>query len=287
MGGLAIKSSSKIKMSQAEELSKKIISELKNKLKLNACTLGSIGKKDMNDYIGDIDIAIPVKFSDMTCDKIYNFMVDNFDAKDMKLSKGFKLLSIGVPFDDDKVAQVDFMFVKSLDNAKFLYHSPDYRNKESKFKGASRTDLMRTIVSETPVPEKYDKETYFKNGDLKTWWQFSLSANGELEIKHKTLESKKDPEKAVKNPVTIKEDTILYETDPDKIVSIIFGEDCDRINDLNSFESEVKYLLSDKYKYADSEELITNIFKQFIKNWGDLPENEKAVSFIKNNGLDK
>lgn len=274
-------------MSQAEELSKKIISELKNKLKLDACTLGSIGKKDEDDYIGDIDIAIPVNFSDMACDKIYNFMVDNFDAKDMKLSKGFKLLSVGVPFEDDKLAQVDFMFVKSLDNAKFLYHSPDYRNDESEYKGASRTDLMRTIVSETPVPEKYDKETYFKNGDLKTWWQFSLSANGELEIKHKTLESKKDPEKAVKNPVTIKEDTILYETDPDKIVSIIFGEECDRIKDLNSFESVVKYLLSDKYKYADSQELITNIFKQFIKNWGDLPENEKAVSFIKNNGLDK
>lgn len=287
MGGLAIKNTSKIPAKTALELGNNIISVLSDKLGIECCLLGSVGKKPDNEYSGDIDIAVIMKYNDSNIDKIYNLMSDEFEADGMNLSKGFKIMSIGVPFEDNKVGQVDFMFMKSLENAKFLWHSPDYRKNESNYKGASRTDLMRTVVSETPIPEKYDKEEYFSNGDLKSWWQFSLSSQGELEIKHKTVESKKDPEKSVKNPITIKEDTILYETDPDKIVKIIFGENCDRIKDLNSFESEVKYLLSDKYKYADSEDLITNIFKQFIKNWGDLPENEKAVNFIKKNGLDK
>lgn len=287
MGGLAIKNTSKIPAKTAEKLGNDIVSVLSSKLGIDSCILGSVGKKPDNEYSGDIDIAVIMKYNDDNIDKVYNLMVDKFNASGMNLSKGFKIMSIGVPFDGDKTGQVDFMFMKSLENAKFLWHSPDYKNNESNYKGASRTDLMRTVVSETPIPEKYDKEEYFKNGDLKSWWQFSLSSQGELEIKHKTVESKKDSEKAVKNPVTIKEDTILYETDPDEIVRIIFGDNCDRIKDLNSFESEVKYLLSNKYKYADSGDLVTNIFKQFIKNWGDLPENKKAVEFIKKNGLDK
>ena len=56
--------------------------------------------------------------------------------------------------------------------------------------------------------------------------------------------------------------------------------------DLNSFENEVAYLLSDDYKFSDSDELVKNIFKAFVERWGDLPENEKAVKFIKDNGLD-
>lgn len=288
MGGLAIKTSSKIPAKIAEKLGNDIIDMISGKQKVSCCLLGSTGKKKDDDYSGDIDIAVELEYTEKNIDKIYNFVVDYFNATDMHLSKGFKILSVGIPFDNEtKIAQVDFMFVKSLENAKFVYHSPNYKKDESAYKGASRTDLMRSVISETPVPAEYDNEEYFKSGDLKSWWQFSLSGDGELWLKHKTLQSKKDPEKSVKNPITIKEDSKLYETDPDKIVEIIFGEDCDRISDLNSFESEVKFLLSDKYKYGDSDEFIRNIFKHFLESWGDLPENEKAVKFVKENGLDK
>lgn len=288
MGGLAIKTSSKIPALTAKKMGDNITSFL-NKNGIESCILGSVGKKPENEFSGDIDIAVVLDYTDENIDKLYNLVVDNFDGIDgMKLSKGFKIMSVGMPFIDDaeKTAQIDFMFVNSIRNAKFLWHSPDYTKNESNFKGASRTDLLRTIVSETPVPEEYDKEEYFKNGDLKSWWQYSLNGQGELEMKHKTLQSKKDPEKKVKNPVTIKEDTKFIESDPDEIIKIIFGEECDRITDLNSFETEVDFIMSEKYKYSGTKDLLTNIFKSFIENWGDLPENEKAVKWIKENGLD-
>ena len=290
MGGLAIKTSSKIPSKTAVKLGNDIVEILQNKNNINSCILGSVGKKLDSDYSGDIDIAVELPYEEKNLQKVYNAISKYFksdDDLDIHNSGGFKIMSVGIPFDNNsKIAQVDFMFVKSLENAKFVYHSPDYRNNESEFKGASRTDLMRTVISETPVPEEYDNEEYFSNGDLKAWWQFSLSGDGELQLKHKTLQSKRNPDKALKNPVTIKEDTVIFETDPNKIVEYVYGEKCDRMVDLNSFENEVSYLLSDDYKFSDSGELVKNIFKAFVERWGDLPENEKAVKFIKDNGLD-
>lgn len=279
MGGKAIKSAKALFAKTAQAFADCIISKLKGE-GFSTCAVGSIGKKEDFEMSSDIDIAIKAPFDDETIVELKSILQKLFYAEEFKLSKGFKILHAGLPYKksgEKHIAQVDFMFCNNLSNAAFLWHSPDYKAKESKFKGASRTDLMRSIVVCTPVPKQYDKEDFFSNGDVKSWWHFSLSQLGELELKHKTLEGSRDPSRPLKNPKTIKEDTIVYAKDVDSIVSTVFGDKCSVDKDLNSFESEIEFLLSPQYKYGEDPDFIKMELESFINNFGDLEENALAV----------
>ena len=184
---------------------------------------------------------------------------------------GLKILSWAYPiqktdeYGDKKIdkVQVDFMFTDDIEYAKFMYHSPNFINRESQFKGLFRTNLMVICASHMPIDpnNEYYKTEYFEDGEIKSFWKYSLTYSAGLKLVHKTYDGKK---KRLKNPVKIKEDTIDVTKDINDIIEFIFGYEV-TLEDLNSFESIVKYLFSDDYVYR-SKERLDIIFEDFFND---------------------
>lgn len=88
--------------------------------------IGSVGKKDPDDFNGDIDIAI-------LCHDIseLEYMVDDvFGYLDTKVIESYYIVSIKYPYKDndiEKYVQCDFMIMWNPDYTKFRYKCPDYR----------------------------------------------------------------------------------------------------------------------------------------------------------------
>lgn len=261
-GGNAIKSSESINGRLAGEFGKKIVDSIKNKLGIDACTLGSTGKKPDTQTSGDIDIAIEMPYSDENVNKITKFLHDEYGDVEIYLIKGLRILSFGYKYEYEnsiKIVQVDLMFCNDVRYAAFMYHSPNYINNESKFKGLFRTNLLVICASKMPVnTDKYPTE-YYDDGEIKTFWKYSLSYSEGLRLVHKSYVGKS---KRLKNPNTIKEDTIEVTKDIDDIIHCIFGINATADN-MNSFESIVEYLYSDKYAYK-SKERLDEIFTAFF-----------------------
>ena len=98
MSRQAIKNSLPIKTPYAINISNVIINKLKNNLQIEACTLGSLGKKLDYEESGDIDIAINYDFTKENCDNIISFINTNFSkygTPEIYISQGFKIISFG------------------------------------------------------------------------------------------------------------------------------------------------------------------------------------------------
>jgi len=126
--------------------------------KQDALPVGSYGKKPKEETSGDIDIVINakkfmtngLKFEDIATaiDCVLN-EENNFETK---LLKGFDQVSVSVPICGDLkngYAQVDLMPSPDLKWAKFMYHSPNLAENESKYKGAVRNALLMALISES------------------------------------------------------------------------------------------------------------------------------------------
>ena len=112
---------------------------------LGSTGLTLLGKKKDS---GDIDIAFSLEDSD----------VDHINAKMLKAvggegayNAGTKVGSYAVPVNGKKV-QVDLMFVKNKDWAKFMYHSAEGNG--SAYPGAVRNIILFTALAHTQVPGK-------------------------------------------------------------------------------------------------------------------------------------
>ena len=70
MSRQAIKTSLPVRNDYAVKISDIIISNLKDKLGIRCCTLGSTGKKPDNEYSGDIDICIEYPYNKITVKRL-------------------------------------------------------------------------------------------------------------------------------------------------------------------------------------------------------------------------
>lgn len=291
MSRQAIKNSLPILTPYAINISSIILHKLKNDLNIQACTLGSLGKKLDYEESGDIDIAINYDFTKENCNKIIEFIKTNFndyDEPEIYISSGFKIISFGYyyknydiinNFEDDninkqqiiQIAQVDLMFSNNLEYTQFMYHSPNYRNLESEFKGLYRTNLLTYIAGRKPT----DKEDmYDDKGNLTDYWKYTLTYDKGLVLTHKSYKGKRG---LLKNPHTVKEDTVFITNDIHEIVKLILGEE-GTIADTNSFESLIKYIFSDKYVYKDK---VKYIISDFI-NDSRHNTNDDVLNYILN-----
>lgn len=291
MSRQAIKNSLPILTPYAINISSIILHKLKNDLNIQACTLGSLGKKLDYEESGDIDIAINYDFTKENCDKIIEFIKTNFNdygEPEIYISSGFKIISFGYyyknydiinNFGDDninkqqliQIAQVDLMFSNNLEYTQFMYHSPNYRNLESEFKGLYRTNLLTYIAGRKPT-DKEDK--YDDKGNLTDYWKYTLTYDKGLVLTHKSYKGKRG---LLKNPHTVKEDTVFITNDIHEIVKLILGEE-GTIADTNSFESLIKYIFSDKYIYKDK---VKDIISDFI-NDSRHNTNDDVLNYILN-----
>ncbi len=240
----AIKNSVPVKNQDAINISNEICNYISNEFNIKTCCLGSTGKKKDDQYSGDIDLCIEFPYNDNNINKIITYLKTIYtDDIQISILKGLNIISFGYN-NNNKIHQVDLMFTDNIEYAKFIYHSPNYKNNESQFKGLYRTNLLAIIASNIPNNNK-------NNTDI-NYWKYTLSyINGFIE-KHKTYQGKKG---LLKNPVDIKEDTKYITKDVNKIIKYILGDSA-TINDTNSFETLIDYIISDKYPYNNLVDII-------------------------------
>ena len=173
-----------------------------------------------------------------------------------------------------------------------MYHSPNFIKNESLFKGLYRTNLLIIIAGKTPIDiEKYKNEYFTADefgveyeGELKSFWKYSLSYDEGLKIVHKSFEGKRKPLKAAK---TIKEDTILITRDLPTILKMCLGEKATVAN-CNSFETLVDFICSPDYIHRTKERL-NNIFEDFFEDPRHTKDEEilKLLHTIVNDAYEK
>jgi hypothetical protein len=172
-GGNAIKDSVGIKEIQFPKTLESIKSDLFPIIGLNPddmndkwVIIGSIGKKENpEDQSGDLDIGYDVRWFSRTngisqkqASEFIEEKLENNESLDQifgvhlptKLMKGLNITSIGWPIEGDLkngLVQVDFIPIYDMNWAEFIYYSPDYKKKESKYKSAHRNWLFSAILS--------------------------------------------------------------------------------------------------------------------------------------------
>ena len=203
---------------------------------------------------GDIDIAVEMQWNEENVSKVKTFIKEklgnNIEVVD---SPGLRLISLGFPYKlkgESNVVQVDLMFTTDINYAKFMYHSPDFIKNESLFKGLYRTNLLIIVCGKTPIDTTAYPTEYFGdefgpqyNGEVKSFWKYTLSYDEGLKIVHKSFEGKKKPLKA---PKTIKEDSILITKNLPDILKMCLGPKAN-ISNCNSFETIVDFICSPNY----------------------------------------
>lgn len=282
---MAIKGSQPIKGKDAEYIASHVIKKLTNTCKdkdgnivhFNTCTLGSTGKKNPEDYSGDIDIAIELEFNDdninMITECIKNNICDtNIYDTQIKVSTGFHLISFGLEYafnkEPYKLVQIDLMFSNDIKYSQFMYHSPDFKKNESNFKGLYRTNLLIALAGRV---ETCVDDIVQEGGKCLDFWKYTLTYDKGLFLRHKTYRGKKG---ILKNPVTVKEDDQLITKDINKIIKFVLGDDA-TIKDVNSFESIIDFIFSKKYKYSNK--VIYNALSDYLT---DKRQEERLLDII-------
>ena len=292
--GSAIPNCQPIRGDIAKDIALEIINDLKANFKVDVIPLGSTIKKDSNSYCGDLDIAIALPWEQH--EKVLNFCSGRYGFDYKHVNKGLHVCAFGYVFSEDgedKVAQVDLMFVDNIEWANNVYHSPNISNNETQFKGAHRGALLISAISATPLEyilpndklEKY-KTTYFTENDydgsytgqIKTVYKLYFDSFYGLVLLKKSYEGKTKP---IKTPKTV--ERIILSKDFNTIIKKTLGEECTK-EDLNSFESLWIFICSDRYNFAYNKDIINDIFDHYAKNQ-QLQFNkdmlEKSIQFMK------
>ncbi len=127
-GGNAVKGASRIPRDEAVRMQSAavaIIDRLTGS-RGNAVPIGTAGKKDTS---GDIDVAVAAgalsesRDKDEACEALSAAL--RSEGFEPVYNRGLRTVSIGMPFGDGLVGQVDFMVVTDLEWASFGYHTPD------------------------------------------------------------------------------------------------------------------------------------------------------------------
>ncbi len=203
--------------------------------------IGSFNKKVEGDLYSDIDIAINSK--SISYEFFKKWVIGRFDHK---LSPGFNQISIGYPF-DQKIVQIDLMFRDNLEWAKEMYHSPNFKLNESKFKGVYRNMLLMSVVTSNSF-EPIDELTYKQNSlrldtglwkTTKTYWNSTHT-------------------KILKNPRLIPEEDEFITNDFSELKRILFHDD--RIK-IDTFERLFKII-----SFLDIKDVVLLKFNEYLRS---------------------
>lgn len=227
---------------------------------LGSTRLVAIGEKADS---GDIDIAIDINKYDS--EELNSKMLAATDNQ-AKLNKGLKIGSFAVPVGNKKKVQVDLVFVKNVEWAKFAYYSSE--GKESKYKGATRNIILSTIISKIQTPgEDFVKRDENDNVIAKATRSMRLTSGLERVFKvapmrkdgkgrTKTLQ-KVDPERLKKELESIDKSLINnfstdpdIKTNPDDVAKFIFGSKF-KAKDIMTVEEILKNLHNLDKKLCD------------------------------------
>lgn len=235
-------------------------------LGVDCMTIGSAGKKkDPDDESGDIDIGFDVAaFSrkhgidpGMALKYLYDRLNTQFPTMSTKLIRGLEVASIAYPIENDPgkgYVQLDFLPLKDMKWAKFIYHQPDYRKDESKYKSAHRNWLFCAILSQMIEDEEFDVD-----GERLAYHGYMMRLNDGLSRFRKTHVGKT---KRLKNPKIVQDDEVTR--DPNAFVRFLFGKGV-RPPHVSTFEDAYALVTSPDYVYADRLRGIEDELVRFLK----------------------
>jgi hypothetical protein len=282
-GGQAIKTSRRIRESEAEmtlkSIEEKLMPLLGNPKKdKDYILIGSLGKKkNPEDSSGDIDLGISSSYvtdffgvsPDYFLETVYENLRDELpevlgeDTIEIKLMKGINVISVGWPIEGDfsnGTVQLDIIPISNMEWAKFIFYSPDYKVDESKYKSAHRNWLFQAILSSAlKIPQTYDE-----NGDILDYDTYVIRLSDGV---YKNSKTYKGATKRLKNPQTIPGKSIFITRDPKKLIDMMFGPDV-REDQVKTFEDAWKLVTSPNFIYADKVENIKDNLLKYLTNGG-------------------
>lgn len=279
-GGNAIQDAERISYTEGQQLLDYIKEEILPALNItenDISTIGSFGKKEETETYGDLDIVVLkesiLKNNNLETEEDVLLFINSILSDlgfENKIYRGMVQVSAGIPIPgSNKIAQVDFMLSESLEWSKFIYHSPNFKENESKYKGVYRNALLFAIITEL------NKEVvkYFDDETPEEIEQDIVRMPHGIYRSRKTWRGKRGK---VKTPKTLKEFYKFITIDPQEVVNIVVGPDY-TINDISSFEKLWNIVTSDDYIHKDK---FNEILEKFLLNLQsmklDIPEEVKT-----------
>ena len=140
----------------APQVQQQIIEELyKVYPELVCIPLGSVGKRPIDEYNGDIDIAVKCQ----TIEDLEKIIKSVFYYLDYVKMESYYIVSIPFPYqingeEEIRYVQCDFMLMWDEEYTKFRYYCPNYINKESNYKTGAKIMFTNMILNH--VPARYE-----------------------------------------------------------------------------------------------------------------------------------
>jgi hypothetical protein len=232
----------------------------------DAAIIGSAGKKLPDQTSGDVDIAV-------SADKIAGFLgvpLQNslFALNDRlkslgyqtKLTPGFNQVSIAAPINGDPkngYAQVDFMLSTDLDWSRFIYHSPDFRIAESRYKGAYRNLLLMAAIGKSFFEATKKTEA----GEIAEYKAYVVRLNQGIVEVRKSFEGKRG---LLKTAQLLKEYDKFVTATPQGVVDLLFNGR-HTPSDINTYEKLKDLIDSGDFKYSSARRDIYTDFEKKIE----------------------
>ena len=289
-GGAAIKKSRRIREDEVPLTLEFIYNNLLPSIgveKDDTVLIGSIGKKeDPSDTSGDIDLGISSEalskslgtqnnikeISAALNQKVVSELPFGLtDSPDVNFLKGLNIVSLGWPIGGDfsnGIVQLDLIPISDMDWANFIYYSPDYRKKESKYKSAHRNWLFSAILDARKDPKSFDQ-----SGEVIEYETPVLVLSDGLYKYTKSFKGKtKDRlSKASKIPGS---ETFIT-NDPEKFIEITMGKRYP-VEKVKTFEDVFSIINSPDFDLYDNLDQIKEKYLEFIQRTGlEIPKEIK------------
>jgi hypothetical protein len=239
--------------------------------------IGSIGKKENpDDTSGDLDIGYDAKWysdtngitmkecSGFIYDKIKNDLGDIIGFRpEINYLKGLNIVSIGWPIDgniDKGIVQLDLIPLSDMKWADFIYYSPNYKIRESKYKSAHRNWLLAAILS--------SRKEIIELGDTGEVLDYNtpvLILSDGLYWHTKSYRGKiKD---RLKNPKKIEGSERFVTNNPQEFINFALGPGYN-IDDVKTFEQLFSVIMSSDFELSDKLPEIKERFLEFLQRVG-------------------
>lgn len=235
----------------------------------DAMLIGSAGKKaNEDDESGDIDVGIDIASvservgisEDQVLKYIYDCLCRQFPVFQAKWMRGLEVVSFGYPIANDPslgYVQIDFIPIKDMNWSRFIYHCPNYKKGESKYKSAHRNWLFAAILSTIKEDEKFTEA-----GDRISYYGYMMRLpDGLSRVKRSYV----GLGGFLKKPVKVQEETITR--DPKAFIDFVLGPGI-KPSDCATLEDCARIINMPDYKWADRLPQIKEAYAGFLKRVG-------------------
>lgn len=291
-GGSAIKKARRIREDEVPLTLEFIYNNLLPSIgveKKDVVLIGSIGKKeDPSDTSGDIDLGISSKSLSKSLgtqdnikevaaalnQKVISELPFGLsDSPDVNFLRGLNIVSLGWPIGGDfsnGIVQLDLIPISDMDWANFIYYSPDYRKKESKYKSAHRNWLFSAILDARKEPKSFDR-----SGKVLEYDTLVLVLSDGLYRHTKSFEGK--TKARLSRPSKIAGSEKFITNDPEKFIEIVMGKKYP-LEKVKTFEDVFSIINSPDFDLYDKMDQIEEKYLEFIRRVGlEIPEEIKKT----------